>query len=363
MNHLVRDWILILLAWFVIFLMLCGLAVMGAVVPLQFVYLMLAGWALFLARNAGQITFDPATLGLALLCLIAFTCGLHYFLRSLTRGENRIAIKDSDDALAVSRSKWRWRWSMSLVAVLITTFAAGVSAYGLVRQIAWFKKSTIPTTVSSTFTSRRERSANRLKQLALAAQQYAEAQPTLPPGATVSDKGDLLHSWMTLMLPYLGELELFNQIDLAVPWNHSSNEEAIKRWVEAYDSDFQRSFVNGYPTAGYSANAHVISGARARAMSEIIDGVSQTILFGEIASDPKPWGYPKNWRDPAIGIDNPAGFGSPQWGAPVHSAYFVFADGSVREIPKSVDPKVLRALATPAGGEIVIIPPLDISRW
>jgi hypothetical protein len=92
----------------------------------------------------------------------------------------------------------------------------------------------------------------------------------------------------------------------------------------------------------------VLGGTAKRPFSSITDGREVTILAGEAAGDYKPWGYPANWRDPALGLhQTPAGFGGPQgpW------TQFVFCNGSVHRIKDDIDLDVLRALGTPNGGE------------
>jgi prepilin-type processing-associated H-X9-DG protein len=85
-------------------------------------------------------------------------------------------------------------------------------------------------------------------------------------------------------------------------------------------------------------------------MSDITDGLSNTLLAGEVNGNFKPWGYPANWRDPALGINkSPDGFGSP-WRRR-KGANFLFADGSIHFIQDDIDPVILKALSTPDGGE------------
>lgn len=75
------------------------------------------------------------------------------------------------------------------------------------------------------------------------------------------------------------------------------------------------------------------------------------ILIGTAGDRFKPWGHPANLRDPSDGINrSPEGFGGPRgW----HGAMVLMCDGAVRMMNEKTDPKILRALATPAGGETI----------
>ncbi|HEX6986670.1 MAG TPA: hypothetical protein VF170_14915, partial [Planctomycetaceae bacterium] len=102
--------------------------------------------------------------------------------------------------------------------------------------------------------------------------------------------------------------------------------------------------------AHYSANAHLFGANVGAAFPEIADGLSNTILAGEAAGSFKAWGDPTNVRDPALGINaTPDGFGGPWKGG----ANLLLADGTVRLVSEEIDPAVLKALATPAGGEMI----------
>jgi prepilin-type processing-associated H-X9-DG protein len=85
---------------------------------------------------------------------------------------------------------------------------------------------------------------------------------------------------------------------------------------------------------------------------QVKDGSSNTILFGTVTRNFKPWGHPANVRDPSLGVNrSPDGFGAPaNW----DGAQFAFCDGSVRMLSSKTDPRVLKQLATPAGGEDVV---------
>src|SRR4051794_1481798 len=61
----------------------------------------------------------------------------------------------------------------------------------------------LPATRSSSQAARRSQCVNNLKQIALALYNYEQAHNALPPAYIVDAKGRALHSWRTLILPYL----------------------------------------------------------------------------------------------------------------------------------------------------------------
>ena len=92
----------------------------------------------------------------------------------------------------------------------------------------------------------------------------------------------------------------------------------------------------------------MFDGEKGRTMSEITDGTSNTILVVEADDDHAvTWTKPDDWQfDPqhpmaGLGRAHPGGFNA------------AFADGSVRFISASIDPKVFQAMLTIAGGELI----------
>jgi prepilin-type N-terminal cleavage/methylation domain-containing protein/prepilin-type processing-associated H-X9-DG protein len=106
-------------------------------------------------------------------------------------------------------------------------------------------------------------------------------------------------------------------------------------------------------------------------MVAITDGASHTLLAGEKAIDPNVYASGSwYWDEPfflggsnstsrsGTGLirDRPGDFVAARdnWGSPHSSGpQFVFADGSVHSIPYATSPTIVKALMTPAGGEVV----------
>jgi hypothetical protein len=172
-----------------------------------------------------------------------------------------------------------------------------------------------------------------------------------------------MHSWETMLLPYLGEPVL---PDWKLPWNHPQNMDYFKHRISSFENSGvylirqgkEDLFLDGdgYGLSHYSANSRVMGANSSIRKEEVTDGRSCTIAVGEIKANFKPWGHPVNWRDPADGVQtSPDSFGGP-WKSGI--TQFLMLDGAVRSIDPDVDPEVIKALATPAGGEPI---PGDLS--
>jgi hypothetical protein len=90
-------------------------------------------------------------------------------------------------------------------------------------------------------------------------------------------------------------------------------------------------------------------------VSDISDGTSQTIAVMETFRDAGPWtaGGPATVRGLSESTDSPYLGRSGQWTSNHRTILSLFADGSVRNLSDRIDPTVLEALATIAGGEDV----------
>ncbi|MHB8863243.1 MAG: DUF1559 family PulG-like putative transporter [Pirellulaceae bacterium] len=69
----------------------------------------------------------------------------------------------------------------------------------------------------------RSKCMDHLHQITLAMLIYERQHTTLPPAYTVDATGKPLHSWRVLLLPYLGQEELYGQLRLDEPWDSEHN--------------------------------------------------------------------------------------------------------------------------------------------
>jgi hypothetical protein len=156
---------------------------------------------------------------------------------------------------------------------------------------------------------------------------------------------------MTSLLPHMDQQALYDQVDPTLSWNDPRHRRVFTTFVPAFHSgDAVRHSRDGYGIATYASNQLVIGPGVGLRLHDIADGQSETILVGDVKERLKPWGHPLGYRDVGLGVNQSAeGFGG--WSK--SGAYFLMADGQVRSLRDTIDPQVLKALATPAGGETV----------
>lgn len=294
------------------------------------------GWISFLHRVLSHIQIDWSGVATVLGCLLLLCYGLHCFGRWMTTwpGESNIA--------------WRWPKSPVLVVGVAALFWAGLTGVGLARSTHWLWQFDGPW-FEHRGGSPRTQSINNLKQLALGMHFHHDVYKRLPPGATFDAQGRALHSWTTLLLPFIEQDHLFKKIELKLPWNHELNRAPFQQRISLCENpDVRPTLTNELPIIHYAGNVYVLGGRALRLWTDFPDGTSSTLLMGEVAGAFPPWGQPGNWRDPSVGINRGIHtFGNPRR----DGAHFGLVDGSVRFVSEKVSLGVLKALATPAGGE------------
>jgi hypothetical protein len=195
---------------------------------------------------------------------------------------------------------------------------------------------------------------NDFKQLALVILNYHDANRHFPSSAAIRDaNGQPLLSWRVAILPYLDDAEaaaLYKQFHLDEPWDSPHNRELIKKMPAVFaDPGHPKLTEEGKTTYLVPVGpGTVFDATEPLTVGDISDGTDKTIMLVDVAPDRGvEWTRPADWdvdmERPLDGLKQPG------------RTDFVVAlcDGSVRPISLNIDPTVLRALLTRAGGETV----------
>ncbi|WP_254510734.1 DUF1559 domain-containing protein [Anatilimnocola floriformis] len=178
----------------------------------------------------------------------------------------------------------------------------------------------LPAVQSAREASRRISCSNNMKQLALACLNYEDTYKSLPVGIQFP-KGEAPESsrkhgpnWIISILPFMEQQPLFQKFDLTVPISHANNREprgtTIKALLCPTDGFNRRKFVGidanegdnwargNYGSSGLNwqldsnANGHwgepnitgVMGWNVTSRLAEVTDGLSQTLMLGELRS-------------------------------------------------------------------------------
>ncbi len=197
--------------------------------------------------------------------------------------------------------------------------------------------------------ARRSQDKNNLKQIGLAMHNYHDVYNLLPPGGIVREDGTEMMSWAASMLPFLDQAPLYTRINADFGWKSPQNQAIFSQSIVTLTNPGITE-PTGPGACHYAGNSHLFEINKCWRFRDVTDGLSNTIAFGDVSAGFKQWGDPTNVRDPGLGIGKaPDKFGSPYRGG----THFLMTDGAVRFVSETVDPSVLKALATPNGGEQV----------
>ncbi len=205
----------------------------------------------------------------------------------------------------------------------------------------------------ATFTARQAaecaESMNNLKQLSLALLNFEAAEKSFPPAFDSNKDGKPLLSWRVLMLPYIGEQQLYSQFRLDEPWDSENNKKLIAQMPRIFvapESKAAAEFKTVY--LGVRGEKAAFTGVEGVEIRSFTDGTSKTITVVE-ANDNSAviWTKPDDF---AIDTPNPM---ASLAGLREGGFLAAFADGHVQMISDAAPANIIKALFTRNGGEVV----------
>ncbi len=126
----------------------------------------------------------------------------------------------------------------------------------------------LPVTRTGPNSARQAICLSQLKQISDAIRHYSAVHGQPPPRFTVDEVGRPLHSWRTLILPYLEQHALYAKIDLTKPWDDPIHDQVRQTMLPEYacpSLNLQLGQTNylanpsGWPSALRWANAGFVS--------------------------------------------------------------------------------------------------------
>lgn len=197
--------------------------------------------------------------------------------------------------------------------------------------------------------SRRMMCGNNLRQIGLALQIYADKYGALPPAHTVDAEGKPLHSWRTLILPFMEQEPLYQKIDLSKPWDDPANKFAFDVATPGYMCPSANCPDTHTVYMAVAVPGGCFKSTESRKLSEITDGLASTLMVIEVDVT-----QAVHWMAPTDSID--FDLLKPKSGIRLqhsHGYQAVFVDGSVHFLRADIDPETLQSLITIDGKDVV----------
>jgi len=153
----------------------------------------------------------------------------------------------------------------------------------------------LPATRSGREAARRMQCRNNLHQIGLALHIYHDVYQSFPPAYTVDESGRPLHSWRTLILPFLDQAPLYESIDLSKPWDDPANAAALSRMPHAYRCPSTDVPPDQITYLGLVSPTACFLPTEGRRLSEITRDPSETLMVIEVSPDAAvPWMAPRD---------------------------------------------------------------------
>lgn len=210
----------------------------------------------------------------------------------------------------------------------------------------------LPAVQAAREAARRMSCSNNMKQIGLGLRNYEATYGTLPPAFTVDAQGRPMHSWRTLILPFVEEQSLHARIDFSKRWDDPANQAVAETAVAVYSCPSTRLEPTMTTYVGIVDPRGIMSGSTPTQFGQIVDGIANTVMLLETDS-----GNAVHWMSPDdVDVQAYMNAGSARdSGGHIGGAHVLMADGAVIFITDSMDSGMREALLTKDGGETVDI--------
>ncbi len=205
----------------------------------------------------------------------------------------------------------------------------------------------LPAIRSSSCVECRPNCLNNLKCIGLAIHNYEQEYGTLPPAYTVDAKGRRLHSWRTLILPYLDQVSLYRAIDLSKPWDDPVNKLVSETVLPVYRCPLSKGSGNATTYLAVVSEDACFRETEPRKLEEITDQHGDTLMVIEAGEENAvPWMKPVDADEALVlglgaktELHHPGGMNA------------LFVDGSVRFLKAEMPAEARRAMVSISGND------------
>ncbi len=231
----------------------------------------------------------------------------------------------------------------------------------------------LPAVQAAREAARRASCLNNLRQIGLALHGYHEARACFPPGGVeliFTTPGGRQYAWCAFILPLVEQQPLYDSIDFSLPYYAEKNLPAAKTPLPVFvcpsSPRMGTMLCGGLGAADYGGIfGERISGPnqppkgvmlydRAVTIADVVDGTSYTLAVAEDTEYGKSqWINALNVFDQAFAINAAPPIENDIRSRHPGGANGAFCDGSARFLAETMELRVLAAVCTRAGGELI----------
>ena len=211
----------------------------------------------------------------------------------------------------------------------------------------------IPAVQSAREAARRAACLNNMKQIGLALHTYHEVNGTFPPAYTVDEDGNRMHSWRTLILPYMEQGYVFDQVEAEEAWNSPRNAFLAEIPVAVYRCPSDEGNVNDTNYVMIVGPNTAAPGKTGLTHQQTTGTLNGTIMVVEVTGLGIQWAEPRDLEADKItfGInDGTGGISSNHIGG----ACVLNADGSVHFLSETTAPQAIQSMVNLSGEDVTV---------
>ena len=156
----------------------------------------------------------------------------------------------------------------------------------------------LPAVQTARESGRHAQCLNNLMQIATALHHYEQANGCFPPAYVAGKDGRPLHSWRTLILPYMDLSDLYNLFKFSEPWDGPNNKKPRTVPVMVYvcpsDPAFRQLAAARTSYVAVVGPNTAWAGGRPRKLADFGKDASTTIMLVEVTNSGIAWAEPKD---------------------------------------------------------------------
>lgn len=199
--------------------------------------------------------------------------------------------------------------------------------------------------------------SDNLRRIGVALSQYHDKHGSYPPAFVADETGKPKHSWRVLILPFLGEQDLFNKYDFSEPWDSPVNAKVAEQMPDVFacPSDEGVKVVDETSYMVVTGSKTVFPKSSSTRKADIGDDLSLTIMLVEVHDSGVSWLEPKDIEAAQLRInsDDLGGVGGNHEDGTENGLNVLMADGNPMFLSDTLSDEYLQAMSTINGQEMI----------